>query len=98
MTGRAGGGEGPYFGLTGRHLATFLAVFQKPTRANIAWQSIESLFAALGGLVEEGAGSRVRVRLGDRVAVFHRPHPQKETKKYAVEAVRDFLTSAGFMP
>jgi hypothetical protein len=32
------------------------------------------------------------------IAVFHRPHPQPETKKGAVEAVRQFLMSAGVKP
>jgi len=28
-------------------------------------------------------------------AVFHRPHPQKETGKGALKAIRRFLTEAG---
>lgn len=53
---------------------------------------------ALGADVSEGAGSRVRVVLGDVRAVFHRPHPSPETKKGAVRAVRDFLVAAGAKP
>jgi len=31
-------------------------------------------------------------------AVFHRPHPQKETDKGAVVSIRRFLTEAGVEP
>jgi hypothetical protein len=33
-----------------------------------------------------------------RAAVFHRPHPRPETKKGAVDAVRQFLINAGVKP
>jgi hypothetical protein len=74
------------------------AIFDRPVRANIDWKDIESLFLALGAEMKEGAGSRVRVALGGRKAVFHRPHPEKEAGKGTVEAVRDFLREAGFQP
>ena len=91
------GGE-PQSNLTDKHLATLRAVFEKPTRANIAWRSIEALFVASGAVISEGQGSRVRVQLNGVRAVFHRPHPQKETNKGAVESVRIFLTNAGITP
>ncbi|MFN6309943.1 MAG: type II toxin-antitoxin system HicA family toxin, partial [Planctomyces sp.] len=36
--------------------------------------------------------------LNDVRAVFHRPHPQKETDKGAVRSMRRFLTEAGVTP
>ena len=54
-------------------------------------KEIESLFKALGGDISEGRGSRVRVALKGVRAVFHRPHPKKETDKGAVKSVRRFL-------
>ncbi len=38
--------------------------------------------------ISEGRGSRVRVALKGVSAVFHRPHPEKETDKGAVKSVR----------
>jgi HicA toxin of bacterial toxin-antitoxin, len=70
------------------------AIFVEPVRS-VRWADIESLFNALGGDVTEGAGSRVRVALNGVRAVFHRPHPAKETRRGALRAVRDFLTEAG---
>ena len=81
-----------------KHRKTLEAIFEKPERANIAWRDIEALFIALGAEVSEGSGSRVRVALKDVRAVFHRPHPRKETNKGAVKSVRRFLESAGVKP
>lgn len=81
-----------------KHVRILKAIFEKPVRANIAWKDIESLFLALGAEISEGRGSRVRVALRDRRAVFHRPHPQKETDKGQVNSVRRFLEAAGIRP
>jgi len=75
--------------------ATLRDLFSRPTRANIRWASIESLIRALGGEVIEREGRRVAARLNGVTAVFHRPHPRPETKKGAVEAVRQILIHAG---
>jgi hypothetical protein len=74
---------------------TLSAIFDDPVRSNILWADIESLFIALGADVSEGNGSRVRVALNGVRAVFHRPHPEKETDKGAVKSVRRFLNTAG---
>ncbi len=76
---------------------TLLAVFEDPVRSNIAWRDIETLLEALGAEITEGAGSRVRVALNGLRAVFHLPHPQKETDKGAVRSVRRFLVEAGVL-
>ena len=81
-----------------KHRKTLEAIFEKPERANIAWRDVEALFIALGAEITEGNGSRVRVALKDVRAVFHRPHPRKETNKGAVKSVRRFLESAGVKP
>ena len=81
-----------------KHHKTLEAIFEKPERANIAWRDIEAMFVALGAEISEGNGSRVRVALKDVRAVFHRPHPRKETNKGAVKSVRRFLEAAGEKP
>jgi len=70
-------------------------IFTNPVPSNILWQDIESLFIALGADVSQGGGSRVRVKLNEVKAVFHEPHPEKETDKGAVKSVREFLLKAG---
>jgi hypothetical protein len=85
-------------GLSGKHAKTLKAVFSNPVRTNIAWRDIEALFCALGATISEGSGSRVHVELGEESASFHRPHPQRETNRGAVRAVREFLNNAGITP
>ncbi len=50
---------------------------------------------ALGSDISEGNGSRVRIKLNGERAVFHGPHPQKETDKGSVMSMRRFLENAG---
>ncbi len=81
-----------------RHDKTLQDIFQDPAKADVRWESIESLIIACGGEVWEGRGSRVRVELNGVRAVFHRPHPEKETGKGALKSVRRFLSEAGVKP
>lgn len=81
-----------------KHDRTLAAIFAEPTRANLAWKDIESLFVSLGAMVEEGQGSRVRFVLNGFPATFHRPHPGKEASKPVVRSARDYLRIAGFAP
>lgn len=84
--------------MNSRHHKTLEAIFAIPTKANIEFIAIEKLLVALGGVVVEGRGSRVRFAFGDKIVCFHRPHPQKEAKPYQVEAAREFLERMGFKP
>ena len=84
--------------LNNKRRATLDAIFERPTRSDIAWRDVERLFEALGGVVTDGAGSRRRVALNGVRAVFHEPHPERVTDKGAVDSVRDFLRNAGFVP
>jgi hypothetical protein len=77
----------------GRHQRTLRAIFEK--RANIPWLEIEKMLGRLGAELSEGRGSRVRIALNGVRAVFHRPHPGKETDRGAVAAMRRFLVEAG---
>lgn len=86
------------FTLNKTQQATLNGVFVRPTKADLRWPAIESLIRALGGEVTERAGSRVAARLNGVTAIFHRPHPRPETKKGAVDAVRQFLMNAGVKP
>jgi hypothetical protein len=77
-----------------KHHKTLSDLFAAPSKAGILWKDIESLLVALGAEITEGNGSRVRIALNGVRAVFHRPHPQKETEKGAVAAMRRFLNAA----
>ncbi len=81
-----------------KHRKILEAIFKRPTQSNIRWDDIESLLDALGAYVEEREGSRVYVELNDVAGHFHRPHPEKEAGKGAVDSLRRFLMEAGIEP
>jgi hypothetical protein len=76
-----------------KHQRVLAAILEK--RANIAWSDIEAMLLYYGAEISEGRGSRVRIALNGVRAVFHRPHPQKETDRGAVASMQRFLTEAG---
>lgn len=77
---------------------TLKAIFAVPVQSGIEWKSIEALLLALGAELSEGKGSRIRIAINNRRAVFHRPHPRKETDKGAVVSMKRFLALAGITP
>jgi hypothetical protein len=80
------------------HRKTLEAILSTPTPKSLEWVRMESLFVALGCIVIEGNGSRVRFELGGVIGTFHRPHPAKEAKPYQVRDAKLFLTEAGVTP
>lgn len=81
-----------------KHKKTLSNIFAKPTQSGIVWSDIESMLIALGAEITEGNGSRVRIALNGRRAVFHRPHPRKEADKGAIASMRRFLQEVGVRP
>ncbi len=79
-----------------KHQRTLADIFAK--KAGIAWSDIEAMLVSFGAVISEGSGSRVRIALKGRRAVFHRPHPEKETDRGAVADMRRFLREAGIRP
>jgi hypothetical protein len=77
---------------------TLQAIFASPIQGSLEWRKVESLLLALGAEKIEGNGSAVTFFLYGHRADFHRPHPQKESLKYRIKAVREFLTQAGITP
>jgi hypothetical protein len=84
--------------MNNKHRKTLADVFTNPVPADILWIDIIKLFVALGGTITQGKGSRVRVLLNDQRAVFHEPHPERETDRGAVKSVREFLINADIKP
>lgn len=77
-----------------KHKKILQQIFQQPVQSGIVWKEIEAMLKAMGAEISEGNGSRVRIILNNVRAVFHRPHPQKETDKGAVVSMRRFLKEA----
>jgi hypothetical protein len=81
--------------MNSKQKSTLKKIFEYPTRSDISWKEIETLFIALGAEISEGNGSRIRIALNDVRAVFHKPHPQKEVNKSSVNSICRFLIEGG---
>lgn len=81
--------------MNGRHRKTYETIFAEPIRTSIEWSEVESLLVSFGADITNRGGSRVHFELNGVGATFHRPHPQKEVKKYVVRNLREFLNAAG---
>jgi predicted RNA binding protein YcfA (HicA-like mRNA interferase family) len=77
---------------------TLKEIYTDPIPADIKWNDIEKLIENIGGTVSQGKGSRVRFKIGELKAVFHRPHPEPDTNKLTVRDIREFLENAGVKP
>jgi hypothetical protein len=84
--------------MNSKHRKTLETVFKDPVSGTLEWAAIESLLVAVGCLVIEGNGSRVRFVKGDEAETFHRPHPAKEAKRYQVRAARSYLIRLRITP
>jgi len=77
---------------------TLALIFENPIRSDVNWADIIAFLQHVGAEISEGKGSRVRIALNGIRAVFHRPHPGKETDKGALKSMRRFLVEAGVKP
>jgi hypothetical protein len=84
--------------MSSRHRRTLEAVFRDPVSATIVWDDVERMLVHHGARVVERSGSRISVTLNGIDSRFHRPHPQKEAKRYQVLEARALLTQAGIVP
>ena len=84
--------------MAARHQKILALIFESTIRSDVNWADIMALLQHLGAEISEGKGSRVRIALNGIRAVFHRPHPGKETDKGALKSMRRFLVEAGVKP
>lgn len=84
--------------MNSKHRKTLETVFRDPVSGTLEWAAIESLLLAAGCRIVEGNGSRVRFVMNGEVETFHRPHPEKEAKRYQVRAARAYLMRLGIVP
>ena len=74
---------------------TLKNIFFQPTKSNINWEDIEKFMLSIGAQIKEGKGSAGVFILKSKIFPFHRPHPQKEAKKYQIQNLRKFLIEQG---
>jgi hypothetical protein len=80
------------------HLRTLQAIFRDPVSATIVWADVEAMVLHYGGEIQQGRGSRVTFIIKGERAVFHRPHPKKEARRWAIRKLRQLLITVGLEP
>lgn len=67
--------------------------------ASLTWDELQGLLIQLGYKKLEGSGSRVKFDNGNPhdMIFMHKPHPQKEVKKYMLKQVTQLLKDRGLI-
>lgn len=86
------------FFMNSKQLRTLKRIFDNPNSVGCDLDGSREPFAGEGGDIQGGARFSIRTSLGQALLSIHKPHPQKELKKYALERVRDFLREVGLTP
>jgi hypothetical protein len=84
--------------MNNKHSKTLDSIFFNPVKKNIKWSAVEKLVGAIGGVIKQGDGSRIRIDILDQSLNIHTPHPQKELKPYQVRALKKLFSDVGIQP
>lgn len=84
--------------MNSKHSKTLDSIFFTPVKKNIKWSAVEKLVSAVGGMVKQGDGSRIRIDILGQSLNIHTPHPQKELKPYQVRALKKLFSDVGIKP
>lgn len=76
----------------------FIAVFADPINGSIAWDKVEALLVALGCQVIGFGGSAITIERNGLRLNIHRPHPSRDSLRYRIKAVREFLIKLEIKP
>jgi len=82
--------------LNSHHLDTVMKIFAHPTSHNIRWQEVMSLIGEIGS-VEEKHDGKVKIQVGNKTEVLHRPRHKDIDTKFIVD-LRHMLKEAGYGP
>ncbi|SFV88650.1 HicA protein [hydrothermal vent metagenome] len=70
---------------------TLKKIMTTPALASIEFDDIVKCMIAMGYDFKQGEGSRVAFIIDSEVLPIHKPHPNKELKKYAVRQLQLFI-------
>lgn len=62
-----------------------------PALASVEFDDVVCCLQAMGYDFKQGKGSRVAFSIGSEVLSMHKPHPNKELKKYALRQLQQFI-------
>jgi hypothetical protein len=84
--------------MNSKHKSTLLAIFSNLVNGAIPWDKVESLLVAVGCQIVSSGGSAITVELNGEILNVHRPHPSRDSLRYRIKVVREFLTKLEMSP
>ena len=84
--------------MNSKHKKTFLLIFKDPIQGSIPWDHIESMLVAIGSNIISSGGSAITVEKNSFRLNVHRPHPSRDSLRYRVKSVREFLIKLEIKP
>lgn len=86
-----------YIDVHNKHRETLKAIFARPDRKDVRWDDWIALLQVLDATITQRGGSMFGVHLGDRYAIFHRPHPGNHVYPTDLKRMRRFLVESGVL-
>lgn len=84
--------------MNSKHKCTLLAIFSNPVNCAIPWDKVESLLVAVGFQIDSSDGLTITVELNGEALNVHRPQPSRDSLRYRIKVVREFLTKLEINP
>lgn len=87
-----------------KHKKTLLKIFEIPTRNDISYREVKSLFKYLGADIRNGDGSTRQISIKTKkvkkpfVCRFHEPHGTDSFGEYQIELFQEFLMKIDITP
>ena len=79
------------FNMNSKHKKTFEALFTDPVNGAIPWDKVESMLVSIGCQIISSGGSAITIELNGEILSIHRPHPSRDSLRYRIKLVREFL-------
>ncbi len=77
--------------MNNKHRKTLQKIMTTPVLASICFDELVVCMLAMGYTLEQREGSRIAFIIQDEELSLHKPHPNKEIKKYVVRNVAQFI-------
>ena len=84
--------------MNSKHKKTLLLIYKDPIQGSIPCDLIESMLVAIGCNIISSGGSAITIEKNSLRLNVHRPHPVRDSLRYRVKSVREFLMKLEVKP
>ena len=84
--------------MNSKHKKTLLLIYKDPIQGSIPWDLIESMLVAIGCNIISSGGSAITIEKNSLRLNVDRPHPVRDSLRYRVKRVREFVMKLEVKP